>query len=148
MKIVLSEHQFKNLYEIEERPMLVDVDFIIEVEQDDEELNLGGEGEPNKEGLYFFNIGEKFYDKFYDETYLELFDSFSKEKECDSFVDAVIQKMLEKIKKSVLDNTASKILKGAIKNQKVIKFRLIDIQYIFERHFGHIMCHEFLQDIK
>jgi len=109
---------------------------------------LGAEGEPDKEGLYFYFIGEKFYDRFYDETYLELFDSFSKEKNCDNFVDAVVERMLEKVKKSVEDNTAAKILKGVIKNQKVIKFKLYDIRFIFERHFGNVMCHEFLQDIK
>ena len=148
MRIVLSEEQFINLYKLEDRPMLVDVDFIVETEGEDEELDLGEPGDPNNHKLYYFYIGERFFDAFYDQVYLEIFDKFSKETDCEIFVDAVVKELLEKIKESVANQTASKILKKVIKNEKVVKFKLSDMKEIFQKHFGNMICHEFLQDVK
>lgn len=146
MKIVLSENQFKELYNMDERPSFIDVDFIVETENDD--YHLGEPGEPEVHHLYYFYIGERFFDTFYDETYLELFDQFKDEIDCTVFAEAITDRILEKIKTSVQDGSASKILKKVIKNQKVVKFKLSDIKDIFEKHFGNIICHEFLQDIR
>lgn len=148
MKIVLSENQFKNLYNVENRPHFTDIDYIVETEDDGETHDLGEPGEPQQHNLYYYYIAEKFYDKFYDETYLELFKTYSKEKDCDTFVYAVIDRMIEKIKNSILDNSASKILKKVIRDQKVVKFKLSDLKDIFEKHFGNIMCHEYLEDLR
>lgn len=148
MKIVLSENQFKTLYNMEDRPSFIDLSFIVETEDDEKTHDLGEPGEPDDHKLYFFYIGERFYDNFYDETYVQLFDEYSNQDDCVIFAEAVIEKMLQKVKQSVEDGTASKILKKVIKNQKVVKFRLSNIKDIFEKHFGNIICHEFLQDIR
>lgn len=149
MKIVLSENQFKELYSVDDRPAFTDVDFIIETEGDDnDDYHLGDPGEPEVHHLYYFYIGERFFDTFYDETYLELFDQYKDQTDCTVFSEAITDTILEKIKTSVLDGSASKILKRVIKNQKVVKFKLSDIKDVFEKHFGNIICHEFLQDIR
>lgn len=148
MKIVLSENQFNFLYNVDDRPAFTDIDFIIETESDDEDFHLGDSGEPETHHLYYFYIGERFFDAFYDQTYLELFDQYQNDKDCSVFAESIIDKILEKVKQSILDNSASKILKKVIKNQKVLKFKLSDIKDILEKHFSNIICHEFLQDIR
>lgn len=147
MKIVLSENQFRNLYNMEDRPAFIDLSFIVETEGDGEVHDLGEPGEPNENKLYYFYIAERFFDEFYDRAYLELFNDYADQKDCTVFVDAIFNRILEKTKGSVEEGTASKILKKVIKDQKVVKFRLSDLKDAFEKHFSNIVCQEFLQDI-
>lgn len=147
MKIVLTENQFNVLYGMPNRPAFTDVDFIVEMETDDD-FHLGEPGEPEDHPLYYYYIGERFFDKFYDETYLELFNDYSNQKDCDVFVNAIMDGVIKKTKDSIQNGTAGKILKRVIKNQKVVKFRLSDVRNILEKHFGNIICHEFLEDIR
>lgn len=146
MKIVLTENQFNVLYGMPNRPAFTDVDFIVEM--DDEDFHLGEPGNPEKDSLYYYYIAERFFDTFYDQVYLEIIDDYRNQKDCDTFVSAAFDAVIEKTKNSILDNTAGKILKRVIKNQKTVKFKLSDIRDIFEKHFSNIVCHEFLEDIR
>lgn len=158
MKIVITEEQFNNLYNTPDRPSLTEVEYVVEIihEEDnkdnpkeDEFFDLGTSGETNQHHLYYFYIGEAFFDEFYDKTYLELFDQYKENNEdCTEFVDAVINAILEKMKQTIAENKAAKILKKVIKNNSVVKFKQSDILKILNSHFGNLICSEFLQDAR
>lgn len=157
MKIVLTEGQLKNLYEVKHRPFLTDVEYIVLMESDDktpeenkdDQFDLGVSGETNEHRLYYFYIGEAFFDEFYDKTYLELFDQHKDNKDnCQNFVESVISSVLEKMKGAIADGSAKKILKRVIKNEQVVRFKESDIDRVLNAHFGNLICSEFLEDAR
>jgi hypothetical protein len=106
-------------------------------------------GDTNEHHLYYFYIGEAFFDEFYDKTYLELFDKYKENSEdCTPFVDAVISSIIEKMKQSIEEKKAAKILKKVIKKQIVVKFKESDILKILDAHFGNFICSEFLEEAR
>lgn len=157
MKIVITEEQFNNLYNTSDRPSLTEVEYVVEIIQEGEEdkpdedkvFDLGSDGEINEHHLYYFYIGEAFFDEFYDKTYLELFDEYKENHEdCTPFVDAVINSIIEKMKLSIEEKKAARILKKVIKNQNVVKFKESDILKILNAHFGNFICSEFLEETR
>jgi hypothetical protein len=64
------------------------------------------------------------------------------------FVKAVINSILEKMKQSIAENRASKILKKVIKNEKVVKFKESDILKTLDAHFGNFICSEFIEETR
>lgn len=157
MKIVITEEQFNKLYAESDRPSLTEVEYVIEILQEgeknnpdeDRDFNLGADGEIDQHHLYYFYIGEAFFDEFYNETYIELFDEYKKTPEdCTPFVDAVINNIIEKMKQSIEENKAAKILKKVIKKEGVVKFRESDIIKILDAHFGNFICSEFLEEAR
>lgn len=150
MKIVISEEQFNKLYSVPDRPSLTEVEYVVNILQEADEGNifdLGMSGDTNEHHLYYFYIGEAFFDEFYDKTYLELFDEYKENPEdCTPFVDAVIKSIIEKMKQSIEENKAAKILKKVIKKQIVVKFKESDILKILDAHFGNFICSEFLEE--
>ena len=152
MKIVISEEQFNMLYSVPDRPSLTEVDYVVNIlqeEDEDDTFDLGMSGETNEHHLYYFYIGEAFFDEFYDKTYLELFDEYKENPEdCTPFVDAVIKSIIEKMKQSIEEKKAAKILKKVIKKQIVVKFKESDILKILDAHFGNFICSEFLEEAR
>ena len=155
MKIVISEEQFNKLYSVPDRPSLTEVEYVVNILQEEEEededdiFDLGMSGETNEHHLYYFYIGEAFFDEFYDKTYLELFDEYKQNPEdCTPFVDAVIKSIIEKMKQSIEEKKAAKILKKVIKKQIVVKFKESDILKILDAHFGNFICSEFLEEAR
>ena len=148
---MITEEQFNNLYAAPDRPSLTDVEYVIEIiqEEDDKDFDLGANGEIEPHHLYYFYIGEAFFDEFYDKTYLELFDEYKENPEdCTPFVDAVIKSIIEKMKQSIEEKKAAKILKKVIKKQIVVKFKESDILKILDAHFGNFICSEFLEEAR
>ena len=152
MKIVISEEQFNKLYSVPDRPSLTEVEYVVNILQEEDEddiFDLGMSGETNEHHLYYFYIGEAFFDEFYDKTYLELFDEYKQNPEdCTPFVDAVIKSIIEKMKQSIEEKKAAKILKKVIKKQIVVKFKESDILKILDAHFGNFICSEFLEEAR
>lgn len=155
MKIVITEEQFNNLYSAPDRPSLTEVEYVVEMIQEGEEdkpddvFDLGADGEVEHHHLYYFYIGEAFFDEFYNETYLELFDEYKENPEdCSPFVDAVISSIIEKMKQSIEEKKAAKILKRVIKNESVVRFKESDIVKIIDAHFGNFICSEFLEEAR
>ena len=152
MKIVISEEQFNMLYSVPDRPSLTEVEYVVNIlqeEDEDDTFDLGMSGETNEHHLYYFYIGEAFFDEFYDKTYLELFDEYKENPEdCTPFVDAVIKSIIEKMKQSIEEKKAAKILKKVIKKQIVVKFKESDILKILDAHFGNFICSEFLEEAR
>jgi DNA replicative helicase MCM subunit Mcm2 (Cdc46/Mcm family) len=153
MKIVISEEQFNKLYSVPDRPSLTEVEYVVNILQEEEDeddiFDLGMSGETNEHHLYYFYIGEAFFDEFYDKTYLELFDEYKQNPEdCTPFVDAVIKSIIEKMKQSIEEKKAAKILKKVIKKQIVVKFKESDILKILDAHFGNFICSEFLEEAR
>lgn len=153
MKIVISEEQFNRLYSVPDRPSLTEVEYVVNILQEEEDeddiFDLGMSGETNEHHLYYFYIGEAFFDEFYDKTYLELFDEYKQNPEdCTPFVDAVIKSIIEKMKQSIEEKKAAKILKKVIKKQIVVKFKESDILKILDAHFGNFICSEFLEEAR
>jgi len=152
MKIVISEEQFNMLYSVPDRPSLTEVEYVVNIlqeEDEDDTFDLGMSGETNEHHLYYFYIGEAFFDEFYDKTYLELFDEYKQNPEdCTPFVDAVIKSIIEKMKQSIEEKKAAKILKKVIKKQIVVKFKESDILKILDAHFGNFICSEFLEEAR
>ena len=148
---MITEEQFNNLYTTPDRPSLTEVEYTIEIiqEEDDKDFDLGANGEIEPHHLYYFYIGEAFFDEFYDKTYLELFDEYKENPEdCTPFVDAVIKSIIEKMKQSIEEKKAAKILKKVIKKEGVVKFKESDIIKILDAHFGNLICSEFLEDAR
>lgn len=147
---MISEEQFNKLYSVPDRPSLTEVEYVVNILQEADEGNifdLGMSGDTNEHHLYYFYIGEAFFDEFYDKTYLELFDEYKENPEdCTPFVDAVIKSIIEKMKQSIEENKAAKILKKVIKKQIVVKFKESDILKILDAHFGNFICSEFLEE--
>jgi hypothetical protein len=151
MKIVINEEQFNKLYSVPDRPSLTDVEYVVNIlqEEGDDIFDLGMSGDTNEHHLYYFYIGEAFFDEFYDKTYLELFDKYKENSEdCTPFVDAVISSIIEKMKQSIEEKKAAKILKKVIKKQIVVKFKESDILKILDAHFGNFICSEFLEEAR
>jgi hypothetical protein len=151
MKIVINEEQFNKLYSVPDRPSLTDVEYVVNIlqEEGDDIFDLGMSGDTNEHHLYYFYIGEAFFDEFYDKTYLELFDKYKENSEdCTPFVDAVISSIIEKMKQSIEEKKAAKILKKVIKKQIVVKFKESDILKILDAHFGNFICSEFLEETR
>lgn len=153
MKIVITEGQFNNLYNNSDRPNLTEVEYVINIIQEEEDrgdfFNLGVIGEPNEHYLYYFYIGEVFFDEFYNKSYLELFDQYKENSEdCTPFVDAVINSILEKMKQSIAENKAAKILKRVIKNESIVRFKESDILKVLDAHFGNLICSEFIEEAR
>lgn len=151
MKIVITEEQFNNLYAAPDRPSLTDVEYAIEIiqEEDDKDFDLGANGEIESHHLYYFYIGEAFFDEFYNETYIELFEKYKEDPEdCIPFVDAVINSIIEKMKQSIEEKKAAKILKKVIKKEGVVKFKESDIIKILDAHFGNFICGEFIEEAR
>jgi hypothetical protein len=151
MKIVINEEQFNKLYSVPDRPSLTDVEYVVNIlqEEGDDIFDLGMSGDTNEHHLYYFYIGEAFFDEFYDKTYLELFDKYKENPEdCTPFVDAVISSIIEKMKQSIEEKKAAKILKKVIKKQIVVKFKESDILKILDAHFGNFICSEFLEETR
>ena len=152
MKIVISEEQFNKLYSVPDRPSLTEVEYVVNILQEEDEddiFDLGMSGETNEQHLYYFYICEAFFDEFYDKTYLELFDEYKQNPEdCTPFVDAVIKSIIEKMKQSIEEKKAAKILKKVIKKQIVVKFKESDILKILDAHFGNFICSEFLEEAR
>jgi len=151
MKIVINEEQFNKLYSVPDRPSLTDVEYVVNIlqEEGDDIFDLGMSGDTNEHHLYYFYIGEAFFDEFYDKTYLELFDKYKENPEdCTPFVDAVISSIIEKMKQSIEEKKAAKILKKVIKKQIVVKFKESDILKILNAHFGNFICSEFLEEAR
>lgn len=151
MKIVINEEQFNKLYSVPDRPSLTDVEYVVNIlqEEGDDIFDLGMSGDTNEHHLYYFYIGEAFFDEFYDKTYLELFDKYKENPEdCTPFVDAVISSIIEKMKQSIEEKKAAKILKKVIKKQIVVKFKESDILKILDAHFGNFICSEFLEEAR
>jgi len=155
MKIVITEEQFNKLYNAPDRPILTEVEYIIDIIQEegdetkDDVFDLGTSGDTAQHHLYYFYIGEAFFDEFYDKTYLELFNQYKENStDCTEFVKAVINSILEKMKQSIAENRASKILKKVIKNEKVVKFKESDILKTLDAHFGNFICSEFIEETR
>lgn len=153
MKIVITEGQFNNLYNNSDRPNLTEVEYVINIIQEEEDrgdfFNLGVIGEPNEDYLYYFYIGEVFFDEFYNKSYLELFDQYKENSEdCTPFVDAVINSILEKMKQSIAENKAAKMLKRVIKNESIVRFKESDILKVLDAHFGNLICSEFIEEAR
>lgn len=157
MKIVITEEQFNMLYNTPDRPSLTEVEYVVEIIQEEEDnkadedntFDLGADGEIDQNHLYYFYIGEAFFDEFYDKTYLELFDEYKDSPEdCTPFVDAVINSIIEKMKQSIEEKKAAKILKKVIKKQSVVKFKQSDIVKILDAHFGNFICSEFIEETR
>jgi hypothetical protein len=151
MKIVINEEQFNKLYSVPDRPSLTEVEYVVNIlqEEGDDIFDLGMSGDTNEHHLYYFYIGEAFFDEFYDKTYLELFDKYKENPEdCTPFVDAVISSIIEKMKQSIEEKKAAKILKKVIKKQIVVKFKESDILKILDAHFGNFICSEFLEEAR
>ena len=158
MKIVITEEQFNKLYNVPNRPILTEVEYIIDViyeeaenKKDDEEDNfdLGGSGDRGEHHLYYFYISEAFFDEFYNKTYLELFDQYKDNSDgCENFVDAVIDDILKKMKQSIEEKTAAKILKKVIKRQRTVRFKESDIRKALDAHFGNFICNEFIEETR
>ncbi len=151
MKIVINEEQFNKLYSVPDRPSLTEVEYVVNIlqEEGDDIFDLGMGGDTNEHHLYYFYIGEAFFDEFYDKTYLELFDEYKENPEdCTPFVDAVINSIIEKMKQSIEEKKAAKILKKVIKKQIVVKFKESDILKILDAHFGNFICSEFLEEAR
>jgi DNA replicative helicase MCM subunit Mcm2 (Cdc46/Mcm family) len=151
MKIVINEEQFNKLYSVPDRPSLTEVEYVVNIlqEEGDDIFDLGMSGDTNEHHLYYFYIGEAFFDEFYDKTYLELFDEYKENPEdCTPFVDAVINSIIEKMKQSIEEKKAAKILKKVIKKQIVVKFKESDILKILDAHFGNFICSEFLEEAR
>ncbi len=157
MKIVITEEQFNNLYNTPDRPTLTEVEYVIDIihEEDEnnkgeeDEFDLGGSGESDEHHLYYFYIGEAFFDEFYDKTYLELFDQHKDDANgCEDFVNAVIDSILQKMKQSIEEKTAAKILKKVIKRQSVVRFKESDILKVLNGHFGNFICNEFIEETR
>ena len=149
---MISEEQFNKLYSVPDRPSLTEVEYVVNILQEEDEddiFDLGMSGETNEHHLYYFYIGEAFFDEFYDKTYLELFDEYKQNPEdCTPFVDAVIKSIIEKMKQSIEEKKAAKILKKVIKKQIVVKFKESDILKILDAHFGNFICSEFLEEAR
>ena len=156
MKIVITEEQFNKLYNVPNRPILTEVEYIIDVIYEEDENNkeeddfdLGGSGERGEHHLYYFYIGEAFFDEFYDKTYLELFDQYKDDANgCEDFVNAVIDGILQKMKQSIAEKTAAKILKTVINRQSVVRFKESDILKVLNAHFGNFICNEFIEETR
>lgn len=148
---MINEEQFNKLYSVPDRPSLTDVEYVVNIlqEEGDDIFDLGMSGDTNEHHLYYFYIGEAFFDEFYDKTYLELFDKYKENPEdCTPFVDAVISSIIEKMKQSIEEKKAAKILKKVIKKQIVVKFKESDILKILDAHFGNFICSEFLEEAR
>jgi hypothetical protein len=158
MKIVITEEQFNNLYNTPDRPILTEVEYVIDIiheedenkkDDEDNEFDIVGDGDIEQHHLYYFYIGEAFFDEFYDKTYLELFDDYKDNaKGCEDFVNAVIDNILQKMKQSITEKTAAKILKKVIKRQSVVRFKESDIRKALDAHFGNFICNEFIEETR
>ncbi|MEY4571189.1 MAG: hypothetical protein RLZ10_382 [Bacteroidota bacterium] len=157
MKIVITEEQFNNLYNTPDRPTLTEVEYVIDIiheenennQSEEDEFDLGGGGESGEHHLYYFYISEAFFDEFYDKTYLELFDQFKDDAGgCENFVNAIIDNILKKMKQSIEEKTAAKILKKVIKRQSTVRFKESDIRKALDAHFGNFICNEFIEETR
>ena len=69
-------------------------------------------------------------------------------KNCNDFVEAVIGNILQKMKKSIEEKTAAKILKKVIKRQSTVRFKESDIRKALDAHFGNFICNEFIEETR
>ena len=59
MKIVISEEQFNMLYSVPDRPSLTEVEYVVNIlqeEDEDDTFDLGMSGETNEHHLYYFYL--------------------------------------------------------------------------------------------
>ena len=129
MKILINEKQYQYIYNTPDRPLLTEITFVendIPENDDEDNIEVGDGGETKDPHNILYNITEIYVDKHIADLFDELFPLFSdKQKyihDCDPFVVAFNEKLIEKIKESRLNGAMPKILKSliVIKNPRKI----------------------------
>ena len=153
MKILINEKQYQHIYNNPDRPFLTEVAFVEnENPEDDENIDVGDGDEPNERHNILYFITETFVDKYIGELFDELFPLFDdKQKyinDCDPFVTAFNERLIEKIKETRADGTMPKILKSLIRKHKTISFTIGQIKKTLSRQFDYVTCYEYFQDLR
>jgi hypothetical protein len=154
MKILINEKQYQYIYNSPDRPLLTEITFVENENPEEDNDNIEvGDGEETKDPhniLYF--ITEIFVDKYIGEIFDELFPLFSdKQKylyDCDPFVTAFNEKLIEKIKETRTNGTMPKLLKSLIRKHKTISFTIGQIKNMLSRQFDYVTCYEYFQDLR
>jgi hypothetical protein len=154
MKILINEKQYQYIYNSPDRPLLTEITFVENENPEEDNDNIEvGDGEETKDPhniLYF--ITEIFVDKYIGEIFDELFPLFSdKQKylhDCDPFVTAFNEKLIEKIKETRANGTMPKLLKSLIRKHKTISFTIGQIKNMLSRQFDYVTCYEYFQDLR
>jgi hypothetical protein len=68
--------------------------------------------------------------------------------DCDPFVTAFNERLIEKIKETRADGTMPKILKSLIRKHKTISFTIGQIKNTLSRQFDYVTCYEYFQDLR
>jgi hypothetical protein len=155
MKILINEKQYQYIYNTPDRPLLTEITFVendIPENDDEDNIEVGDGGETKDPHNILYNITEIYVDKHIADLFDELFPLFSdKQKyihDCDPFVVAFNEKLIEKIKESRLNGAMPKILKSLIRKHKTITFTIGQIKSTLSRQFDYVTCYEYFQDLR
>lgn len=153
MKILINESQYQFIYNSPDRPLLTEIEFVENNDPEDDENIAVGDGDETKDPhdiLYY--ITEIYVDRYIGELFDEVYPLFSdKQKysnDCDPFVTAFNEKLIEKIKETHINGTMPKILKSLIRKHKTISFTIGQIKSTLSRQFDYVTCYEYFQDLR